>query len=61
MRKGMFSVLRKANLMSFFFFKGGRKNLLSHKNEKKREKKENKNVVIKTHLKNLGLLVQKKS
>lgn len=27
MRKGMFSVLRKANLMRFFFFKGGRKNL----------------------------------
>lgn len=54
MRKGMFSVLRKANLMRFFFFKGGRKNFLT-------KKRENKNVVIKTHLKNLGLLVQKKS
>lgn len=61
MRKGMFSVLRKANLMRFFFLKVEGKTYFLTKMKKKGKKKENKNVVIKTHLKNLGLLVQKKS
>lgn len=39
MRKGMFSVLRKANLMRFFF-KGGRKNFLTKKKKKTKRKQD---------------------
>lgn len=57
MRKGMFSVLRKANLMSFFF-KGGGKNLLSLSDKKWLGKQE---CCYKNTPENLDLLVQKKS
>jgi len=46
MRKGMFSVLRKANLIRFFFKGGGEKTFPLTKKDW-----ENKNVVRKTHLK----------